>query len=861
MKHLLSCLLLVVVAATSPVWAYPSSLKMPVMSNTSMRCDQGYDECDPTHCTTVSYGKAWDFNLSGTSGDGDLGLPVLACASGRVVYAQNYIPGQADDWGNCVVIKYDNDNSNHSGLYAHLQQIFVQVGDSVQQGQVVGTIGKGDGTYSAHLHYQVQSGTDPDAQSVTAQFSDVGFPTSPNTYTSQNSNIFDIEEALQGAPIGSESGEVVWYPNDWSYQDRYDGTGCARRCYKQAYSGGTFGNCAVVYDALGGARKAYTVRTGFWNNGQSNGWSQLHQDDHPTEIGPQGPLGMPITNEYANGTGCARQDFQKGYLYYNGSSVSVNVYPHCAAGWTSSGWNSQYSYLFAGAYERNGARNDVGEAGGTVQTLSGNILIQKFIGGNDTPNNDTGWVMYDQENWDGNDCATNEAYWVYGDIKSRYDNNGGVSRFGCATIDRFYYDGKWCQDFKQGGHTYRIYATGSPTWLEVENCEETQYQAQGGPGSPTSADPTPINISQGRQCVSNIYEDPTYCVARGYTANKLVDGNEQSLAYPGSHYVDYVVTLDGYDFIRSFHVHFGYFGYSGYIDTWEVLALNPDGISWQQLHTGGCPNADYFTGEVTHPTKAIRIKAHSNANWIGLYEFTVTGHHNRAVGSTATLLTSGDPNYQKIPGRLVDGNLATDAYAASNSFIYEALFSQPVDASYIAWVGNEFTSSAQYINNWSLSGYSNGEWHELGSGGQSDRQYVFQGAFVQLSGVRISCSSNQNWIGLYELAVYGEFAGTPKVTIQPGNETSLPTTLFLHQNYPNPFNPMTVISYSLPEAAHVSLDVYNILGQKVATLVNARQEAGNHSVQWNGEHCSSGIYFYRISTDQAVETKKMLLLK
>ncbi len=90
---------------------------------------------------------------------------------------------------------------------------------------------------------------------------------------------------------------------------------------------------------------------------------------------------------------------------------------------------------------------------------------------------------------------------------------------------------------------------------------------------------------------------------------------------------------------------------------------------------------------------------------------------------------------------------------------------------------------------------------------------------------------------------------------------TLPTTFSLEQNYPNPFNPRTTISYSLPEASQVTLDIYNILGQKVATLVDEYQEAGEHQVNWNSTGQSSGIYFYRLKAGEATEARKMLLLK
>jgi hypothetical protein len=89
----------------------------------------------------------------------------------------------------------------------------------------------------------------------------------------------------------------------------------------------------------------------------------------------------------------------------------------------------------------------------------------------------------------------------------------------------------------------------------------------------------------------------------------------------------------------------------------------------------------------------------------------------------------------------------------------------------------------------------------------------------------------------------------------------LPVAFTLNQNYPNPFNPVTVISYSLPSAAHVTLDIYNILGQRVTTLIDGRMEAGEHAVTWDASRYASGVYLYRLHTEQATETKKMLLLK
>jgi len=83
----------------------------------------------------------------------------------------------------------------------------------------------------------------------------------------------------------------------------------------------------------------------------------------------------------------------------------------------------------------------------------------------------------------------------------------------------------------------------------------------------------------------------------------------------------------------------------------------------------------------------------------------------------------------------------------------------------------------------------------------------------------------------------------------------------LSQNYPNPFNPVTVVRFALPVAGDVSIVVYNSLGQEVATLVNGYQEAGRHTVTFDASKLTSGVYFYRLTTEQGSISKKMTLLK
>ena len=102
---------------------------------------------------------------------------------------------------------------------------------------------------------------------------------------------------------------------------------------------------------------------------------------------------------------------------------------------------------------------------------------------------------------------------------------------------------------------------------------------------------------------------------------------------------------------------------------------------------------------------------------------------------------------------------------------------------------------------------------------------------------------------------------TQNTSVSNENVAGIPTTVKLNQNYPNPFNPSTVISYSLPEASDVTLEVYNMLGQRVALLVDDVKQPGQYTVPFNAGNLSSGMYIYKLRADGYVQTRKMMLVK
>jgi hypothetical protein len=139
-------------------------------------------------------------------------------------------------------------------------------------------------------------------------------------------------------------------------------------------------------------------------------------------------------------------------------------------------------------------------------------------------------------------------------------------------------------------------------------------------------------------------------------------------------------------------------------------------------------------------------------------------------------------------------------------------------------------------------------------------------AFKEVGTNVIVIPESEHEAGATYTAEYVEVWGTGGSGAAPApidNGTAVQTILpfTLTQNRPNPFNPRTTIHYTLPTACRVTLQVFDVQGRRVATLVDARQEAGEHRVRWNAQGLASGIYLYRIETPTRSETRKMVLLR
>jgi len=102
---------------------------------------------------------------------------------------------------------------------------------------------------------------------------------------------------------------------------------------------------------------------------------------------------------------------------------------------------------------------------------------------------------------------------------------------------------------------------------------------------------------------------------------------------------------------------------------------------------------------------------------------------------------------------------------------------------------------------------------------------------------------------------------TTDILIVGVDDNIIANNFTLEQNYPNPFNPSTTINYTLAERSAITLKVYDVLGNEVATLVNTTQEAGKYDVKFDASSLSSGLYIYTLNTGNFTSSKKMMLLK
>ncbi|MCL5029106.1 MAG: T9SS type A sorting domain-containing protein [Bacteroidetes bacterium] len=138
--------------------------------------------------------------------------------------------------------------------------------------------------------------------------------------------------------------------------------------------------------------------------------------------------------------------------------------------------------------------------------------------------------------------------------------------------------------------------------------------------------------------------------------------------------------------------------------------------------------------------------------------------------------------------------------------------------------------------------------------------------FINYTNVNVTEDTATSLTGYTYQAITTEYTATLRpiqsvTAVDNGKDKPLPRSFMLSQNYPNPFNPVTTIKYQIPAAAHVSLIVYDIIGNKIAALVDEEKPAGFYTVNFNAANLPSGVYFYRIIAGGFVQSKKLILMK
>lgn len=151
-------------------------------------------------------------------------------------------------------------------------------------------------------------------------------------------------------------------------------------------------------------------------------------------------------------------------------------------------------------------------------------------------------------------------------------------------------------------------------------------------------------------------------------------------------------------------------------------------------------------------------------------------------------------------------------------------------------------------------------WQKTLGGSSADVAYSIQqtldGGFIA-AGYTLSFGAGVHDVWLVKIAPTGTSTGTPNILVNDFR---------LFQNYPNPFNPVTTISFDIPTLGYIELIVYNVLGQKVRTLVSQELQQGTHQINWDGTtdaglQASTGVYFYRLNYGDNIQTKSMMLIK
>lgn len=206
-----------------------------------------------------------------------------------------------------------------------------------------------------------------------------------------------------------------------------------------------------------------------------------------------------------------------------------------------------------------------------------------------------------------------------------------------------------------------------------------------------------------------------------------------------------------------------------------------------------------------------------------------------------------------------NGNIVVRVQQAPGDYYLWLLVDFPSESSNSYWVGTG--EEQEFPANWEGAVTSGLEWQRVTDENGDAKLFPMElGSWG--NGQIINVKQQEEGTSLSRLVITNDSTYSPAIVgVEEEVNNIIPQKFEVNQNYPNPFNPSTTISYLLPEAGFVEVNVYNMIGQKVETLVNGNKTAGIYSVKWNAENFSSGIYFYSVKYGNQFTYNKMMLLK
>lgn len=273
----------------------------------------------------------------------------------------------------------------------------------------------------------------------------------------------------------------------------------------------------------------------------------------------------------------------------------------------------------------------------------------------------------------------------------------------------------------------------------------------------------------------------------------------------------------------------------------------------------------YQAGDPVGTLKDCNVEAW-DFNWINHYNGTINEdsmNYSIAVpnGSFSVQLNCWNSPYLSMPAQysnieVTDGEVDTLDFELNYAFaeLQVKLVNAPLSQQPDLWMGVSTVGEYPWIYqaNQEISSDSTFYFQVCEGQWQIFAPYFDENHVVDRADTLVNVAAGQN-------TYYVEFHYTDLTGI--GAERQIPRSFYVKQNYPNPFNPTTTIEFGLPQQQHVTVDVFNLNGQKVATLANGMLSAGVHRLHWNGQGYASGMYFYKIATPKKTEIHRMLLIK